>query len=340
MKAQVLYEHGGVDVLRAEELPDPTPGPREVLVRVRAVALNHLDLWVRGGLPGLKLAYPHRLGSDIAGEIVALGPGASGVEVGQKVLLNPGLSCGHCRECLSGRDNLCARYRIIGESAQGGYSEFFAAPVENVLPFPQKLSFAEAATLPLTFLTAWQMLVLKAQVKPGETVLVLGASSGVGVAAIQIAKLFRARVIAASSTEAKRARALALGADEAVPTDRFFAETRRLTDKRGVDIVVEHVGQETWESSLKILVPGGRLVTCGATSGFEAKTDLRYVFFRQAQILGSTMGPKGSLFDILSHVEAGRLKPVLDRAMPLADAREAHRALEAKEQFGKIVLVP
>lgn len=340
MRAQVIREHGGIEVIRAEELPDPTPGPMQVLVRVRAVALNHLDLWVRRGLPGLKLQYPHLLGSDIAGEIEALGPGVKGVQVGQKVLLNPGLSCGRCRACLLGQDNLCPEYHILGESAPGGYAELFLAPVQNLLPFPEPLSFAEAACIPLTFLTAWQMVVLKAQVKPGETVFIHAAGSGVSVAAIQIAKLFGARVIAASSSEEKRQRAKDLGADEVVPTESFFTEVRRLTDKRGVDVVIEHPGAATWDSSLKILVRGGRLVTCGATSGYEAATDLRFVFFRQLQILGSTMGPKGALFDVLSHVSAGKLRPILDRTLPLSEAREAHRILEAREAFGKVVLCP
>lgn len=340
MKAQVLYQHGEIDVLQAADLPEPVAGPGQVVVRVKAVALNRLDIWVRKGLPNLKLSYPHLLGSDIAGEVVEVGPGVSGIETNQKVLVNPGLSCGRCRQCLLGRDNLCPKYHIIGESAPGGYCEYFAVPKENLLPYPQKLSFEEAATIPLTFLTAWQMLVLKAKVQPGETVFIHGAGSGVSVAAVQIAKLFGCFVIVGSSSESKREKAKALGADEAVPTDQFFPELRRITQKRGVDVIVEHPGAATWDLSLKALVPGGRLVTCGATSGFEAKTDLRYVFFKQLQILGSTMGPKGTLFDIISHIESGALKPVLDQVFPLSEARAAHRALEAQSQFGKIVLRP
>jgi NADPH:quinone reductase-like Zn-dependent oxidoreductase len=340
MKAQVLYTHGEADVLQSAELPTPTAAAGQVLLRVRAVALNRLDIWVRKGLPNLKLTYPHMLGSDIAGEVVEVGPGVSGVEVGQKALVNPGTSCGRCRECLSGRDNLCAKYHILGESTQGGYCEYFAVPKENLLPFPQKLSFEEAASIPLTFLTAWQMLVLKAQIKPGETVFIHAAGSGVSVAAIQIAKLFGCFVITASSSEQKREKAKQLGADEVVASSQFFPEIRRITQKRGVDVVVEHTGADTWDLSLKALAAGGRLVTCGASSGFEAKTDLRYVFFKQLQILGSTMGPKGSLFDILTHVNSGALKPVIDRTFPLSEARAAHQALEAQSQFGKIVLVP
>jgi NADPH:quinone reductase-like Zn-dependent oxidoreductase len=340
MRAQVLYTHGDAEVLQSADLHEPTAAAGQVLLRVRAVALNRLDIWVRKGLPSLKLSYPHCLGSDIAGEVVAVGEGVTGVEVGQKCLVNPGVSCGRCRECLLGRDNLCAKYHIIGESAQGGYCEYFAVSKENLLPFPEKLSFEEAACIPLTFLTAWQMLVIKAQVKPGETVFIHAAGSGVSVAAIQIAKLFGCFVITASSHEAKREKAKQLGADEVVESAKFFPEIRRITEKRGVDVVIEHPGADTWDLSLKALVPGGRLVTCGASSGYEAKTDLRYVFFKQLQILGSTMGPKGSLFDILAHVKTGALKPVLDQAFPLSEARAAHRALEAQSQFGKIVLVP
>jgi NADPH:quinone reductase-like Zn-dependent oxidoreductase len=340
MKAQVLYKHGEADVIESAELPEPKAKPGQVVVRVKAVALNRLDIWVRKGLPHLKLQYPHMLGSDISGEIAEIGEGVSGVSVGQKIVVSPGTSCGRCRECLSGRDNLCAHYHIIGESAQGGYCEYFALPKENILPFPEKLSFEEAATIPLTFLTAWQMLVLKAQIKPGETVFIHAAGSGVSVAAIQIAKLFGCFVIAASSSEQKREKAKLLGADEVVPTSQFFQEIRRITQKRGVDVVVEHPGADTWDLSIKSLVAGGRLVTCGASSGFEAKTDLRYVFFKQLQILGSTMGPKGSLFEILQHVNAGKLKPVLDQTFPLAEARTAHKALEGQFQFGKLVLVP
>jgi NADPH:quinone reductase-like Zn-dependent oxidoreductase len=340
MKAQVLYKHGEADVIESAELPEPKAKAGQVVVRVKAVALNRLDVWVRKGLPHLKLEYPHMLGSDISGEIAEIGADVTGVSVGQKVLVNPGTSCGKCRECLSGRDNLCAHYHIIGESAQGGYCEFFAIPKENILPFPEKLSFEEAACIPLTFLTAWQMLVLKAKIQPGETIFIHAAGSGVSVAAIQIAKLFGCFVITASSSESKREKAKLLGADEVVPTSQFFQELRRLTQKRGVDIIVEHPGADTWDLSIKSLVAGGRLVTCGASSGFEARTDLRYVFFKKLQILGSTMGPKGSLFDILQHVNSGKLKPVLDQTFPLSEARAAHRALEAQFQFGKLVLIP
>jgi NADPH:quinone reductase-like Zn-dependent oxidoreductase len=352
MRAVVLHEHGGPEVLREELLPVPQPGPGEVRVRVRAVALNHLDLWVRRGGPAFHLEYPHRLGSDIAGEIDAIGPGrgpgrdqgeGAGPQhgrIGQRVVVSPGLSCNRCVQCLSGRDNLCRSYRILGENAQGGYAEYIVVPEQNVAPYPGQLSWPEAAACPLTMLTAWQMLVDKAAVRPGETVLVHGAASGVGVAAIQIARLHGARVIATAGSAAKLALARQLGADEAIEYSAgdWLAEVRRLTDRRGVDVVFEHVGGETFAGSIRAVRNGGRIVTCGATAGFTPAIDLRHVFFRQISILGSTMGSKGMLHEVLAHVAAGRLRPVVDRVVPLAEAAEAHRLLERRAVAGKIVL--
>ncbi len=340
-EAVVLRSHGGVEVLERETIDLPEPGPREVRVAVRAVALNHLDIWVRKGIPGLKLVYPHRLGSDIVGEVEALGPGArGGAKVGDKVVVNPGVSCGVCERCLAGRDNLCRTYAILGEHTNGGYARHVVVPDANLLPYPGELPWVQAAAVPLVFLTAWQMVVEKGRVAPGETVLVQAAGSGVSSAAIQIAKLFGARVIATTGTDAKAARARELGADHVVnyATADFVAEVKKLTDRRGADLVIEHVGGEVLTKSVLAAAAGGRIVTCGATAGFEPKIDLRHVFFRQIDILGSTMGSKGSLFRVLEHVAAGRLKPVVDRVLPLWEAREAHRALEAREAFGKIVL--
>jgi NADPH:quinone reductase-like Zn-dependent oxidoreductase len=326
----VLREHGGPDVIQLEQVADPVPGPGEVRVRIRAVALNHLDLWVRRGGPAFKLEYPHRLGSDIVGEL----------DSGQKVVVQPGLSCGKCAACLGGHDNLCRWYRILGENAQGGYAEYIVVPQVNIAPYPEKLSWAEAAASILTNLTAWQMLVHKGQVAPGDTVLVQGAGSGIGVAAIQIAKLFGARVIATAGTDEKLARAKALGADEVVnyTTGDFVAECRRLTDKRGVDIVVEHVGGEVFEKSIKAVRNGGRIVTCGATAGFHPAIDLRHIFFRQVEVLGSTMGSKADLLAVLGHVAAGAIKPVVHEVLPLERAADAHRLLEERRAFGKVVL--
>ncbi|HEX8952722.1 MAG TPA: zinc-binding dehydrogenase [Polyangia bacterium] len=342
MRAVVLRKHGGPEVLTVEDLPEPHAGPGEVRVRVAAVAVNHLDIWVRNGLPHLKLEYPFRLGADVAGTVDEVGPGVRGVAAGDEIVVNPGQSCGRCRECLSGRDNLCRWFRLMGEDISGGYCEQIVVPAQNVVPKPKSLSFTDAAALPTTFLTAWQMLTKKAPVRPGDDVLVMAAGSGVGVAAVQIAKLHGARVIATASTDDKLARARALGADETInhASQDLVAEVKRLTGKRGVDIIFEHVGAEVWPKLILSVARGGRIVTCGATSGWDARTDLRHVFFRQLEILGSTMGPKGDLFPILDHVGAGRLKAVVDRTMPLGEAQAAHLLLQDRAVFGKIVLVP
>lgn len=331
MNAIVLREHGGPDVLHAEDIPTPEPGPGEVRVRVRAVALNHLDLWVRRGGPAFKLEYPHRLGSDIVGEL----------DDGKKVVVQPGLSCMKCAACLGGHDNLCRWYRILGENAQGGYAEYIVVPEANIAPYPERLDWAHAAAGILTMLTAWQMVVHKARVQPGDTVLVQGAGSGVGVAAIQIAKLYGARVIATAGSDDKVARAKALGADHGVnyTTSDFVAEAKKLTDKRGVDAVIEHVGGEVFAGSIKAVRNGGRVVTCGATAGFHPAIDLRHIFFRQVEVLGSTMGSKADLLAVLGHVAAGRLEPVVHEVLPLARAADAHRILEERRAFGKVVLV-
>jgi NADPH:quinone reductase-like Zn-dependent oxidoreductase len=344
MEAVVLREHGGPEVLKRERIDVPEPGPGEVRVAVKAVALNHLDIWVRRGGPAFHLEYPHRLGSDVAGVIDAFGPsaGPDPLSVGDRVVINPGLSCGRCQSCLSGADNLCPGYRLLGENTHGGYAEFVVVPRQNLAPYPDALTFEEAASVILPFLTAWQMLVRKAEVRAGEVVLVHGAGSGVGVAAVQICKLLGARVIATASTADKLAKARALGADATIDYQQrdFVTEVRGLTEKRGVDVVFEHVGGDTFARSIKITRNGGRIVTCGATSGFTPAIDLRHVFFRQIQILGSTMGSKGDLFEVLKHVAAGRLRPVVHTVMPLAEAARGHQLLEARQAFGKVVLTP
>lgn len=339
-EAIVLRAHGGPEVLLRETLELPEPGPREVRIRVKAVALNHLDIWVRRGIPHLKLEYPHRLGSDIVGEVEALGPGARAGKVGEKVVVNPGVSCGICERCLSGHDNLCRKYCILGEHVSGGYSRHAIVPDTNLLPYPGDMPWTQAAAVPLVFLTAWQMVVEKGRVAPGDTVLVHAAGSGVSTAAVQIAKLFGARVIATTGSDAKADRARALGADHVVnySTQDFVAEVKKLTGRRGAELVIEHVGGEVLSKSVLAAAAGGRIVTCGATAGFEPSVDLRHVFFRQIEILGSTMGSKGTLFKVLEHVASGKLKPVVDRVLPLWEAREAHRVLEAREAFGKVVL--
>ena len=318
-EAVVLRTHGGPEVLTQETIDLPDPGAREVLVRVRAVALNHLDLWVRRGLPNLRLEYPHRLGADVVGEIEALGPGArsaSNARVGDRVVVSPGVSCGVCDRCLSGDDTLCASFGILGEHRSGGYARHLIVPDANLAAYPGDLPFTQVAAVPLVFLTAWQMLVVKARVKAGETVLVHAAGSGVSSAAIQIARLHGARVIATASTEAKAQRARALGADDVIVAGPegpdFVGEVKRLTGKRGADVVVEHIGGEVLSRSVIATASGGRIVTCGATAGYLPTIDMRHVFFRQISILGSTMGSKGTLSGILDHVQAGKLVPVVD----------------------------
>ena len=346
MRAIAFARFGGPEVLESMEveLPDRPPAAR-VRVRVRAVALNHLDLWVRRGLPHLKLELPHRLGSDVAGTLEAVGEGAqlrAGLGVGDEVIVSPGLSCGTCEACLLGRDNFCRDYRLLGENTHGGYGDFLDLPAANVLARPLRLSLAEASALPLVALTAFQMVVDRGRLARSEVVLVHAAGSGVSSAAIQIARAVGARVIATTSSAAKIERARALGAHEVIDTSAqdFVKEARRLTGKRGVDLVIDHVGGETFEKSLLALRNGGRLVTCGATSGPTPQIDLRHVFFRQLEVIGSTMGSKAHLLAALRMVDEGALRPVVDRVLPrtVEGAREAHRVLEAREAFGKIVL--
>lgn len=342
MKAIAIREHGGPEAVNLLELPDPVPKPGEVVVAVKAAALNHLDIWVRTGWQGLRLAFPHVLGSDVAGVIEAIGAGVEGVKVGDAVVVNPSLGCGRCERCLSGNENLCRRFAILGEHVSGGMTEKLAVSARNVLPKPENLSFVEAAAIPLTFMTAWHALVARAQLRLGETVLVHAAGSGVGVAAVQIAKLHGARVIATAGSDEKLRRAKDLGADEVVnyETQDFVQEVRRLTDKRGVEVVFEHVGKKTWEKSILAAGIGGRIVTVGATTGYDPLTDLRHVFFRQLSILGSTMGTAAELVQVLRFVGEGKLRPVVDRTMPLADAVKGHALLTQRAQFGKIVLEP
>jgi NADPH:quinone reductase-like Zn-dependent oxidoreductase len=338
MKAVRIHQFGGPEVLTYEEIPDPQPRQDQVLVRVRACSLNHLDLWVRGGLPGVKL--PHILGSDIAGEIVETGEYVSGLQPGQRVLIAPMHYCGQCKTCVAGLQNQCREFTVIGNGVDGGNCELFAASAANVIPIPDSLEFTQAASVPLVFVTAWHMLVGRAGVRPGQTVLVLGAGSGVGIAAIQIAKLFHCRVIATAGDEGKLAKAKALGADFAVDhyKQKISEEVRRISNKEGVDIVVEHVGAATWEESLRSLKSGGTLVTCGATTGPKVALDVNHLFARQLTLLGSYMGTMGELHEVLQHVFAGRLQPVVDRVFPMSDVRAAHEHLAGSQMFGKVVL--
>src|SRR5438309_5498985 len=342
MKAVVINRHGGLDVLELTELPDPEIDDNEVLVRVNACALNHLDVWIRKGLPGTEFPMPLILGSDIAGVVARVGRLVKNSKPGDEVVLSPGLSCMHCKYCLSSRDNLCASYGILGSRASGGYAEYVKVPSFNVIPKPKNLSFEEASSIPLVFLTAWHMLVERVNLKPGETLLVHAAGSGVGSAAIQIGKLLGARVFATASTDTKLEKARSIGADETInyQQEDFLDAVKRLTGRRGVDVVFEHTGEATWEKSIRSLVRGGRLVTCGATSGYKGNLDIRYLFSRQISLHGSYIGPKIELLEVMRFFEDGTLKPVVDRVLPLENAVDAHRALEDRAQFGKVVLAP
>ncbi|HEX6045739.1 MAG TPA: zinc-binding dehydrogenase [Pyrinomonadaceae bacterium] len=340
MKAVVFRQHGGPEVLEYGDAPEPRIRANEVLVEVRACALNHLDIWARKGLPGIDIPLPHILGNDVAGVVREVGELVTWVKAGDEVMVQPGVSCGHCEFCLSGKDNFCREYDIIGYRRDGGYAELVAVPGVNVFPKPANISWEEAAALPLVTVTAWHMLVTRADVQPGENVLVHAAGSGVGSVAIQIAKLRGARVITTASTDEKLARARELGADDVInyTNDEWPKEVRRLTDRKGVDVVVEHTGAATWPGSISSLKNNGRLVTCGATSGFDARTDLRQVFYRNLSLLGSFMGSKGELLDAMKFVEQGKIRAVLDRVLPLSDARQAHEAIDNRAQFGKVVL--
>jgi NADPH:quinone reductase-like Zn-dependent oxidoreductase len=342
VKAAIFKQHGGPEVLEYAEVPEPRIRANEVLVEVKACALNHLDIFVRGGMPGIEIPLPHILGNDIAGVVREVGELVTWVQPGDEVMVQPGVSCGHCDACLSGQDNLCREYDIIGYRRNGGYAELVAVPGVNIVPKPSQLSWEEAAALPLVTVTAWHMLVARANVQPGENVLVHAAGSGVGSIAIQIAKLRGARVITTASTDEKLEKARELGADVTINYTRedWPKEVRRVTDRKGVDVVVEHTGAATWPGSISSLKNNGRLVTCGATSGFDARTDLRQVFYRHLTLLGSFMGSKAELLEAMKFVGEGKIRAVVDQVLPLSEARRAHELIENRAQFGKVVLKP
>jgi NADPH:quinone reductase-like Zn-dependent oxidoreductase len=341
MKAIRIHEFGGPEVLRYEDVPDPELRLDQVLVRVRACAMNHLDLWVRKGVTG-GVSLPHIPGSDVAGEIVEVGKYVSECKPGQRVLLAPMRFCNHCAKCCSGLQNQCAEFTVLGHRIDGGDCELIPVPAVNVIPIPDTLDFDQAASVPLVFLTAWHMLATRAGIQLGQTVLILGANSGVGIAAIQIAKLFNATVIATAGNDMKMEKARGLGADYVINhyQQRISEEVRKITNKEGVDIVIEHVGAAIWEESMKCLKPTGALVTCGATTGPSVGIDLRFLFSRQLSLLGSYMGTMGELHEVLKHVFSGKLKPVVDRTFPFSEARAAHEYMEKSQMFGKIVLHP
>ncbi|MBI5200172.1 MAG: zinc-binding dehydrogenase [Elusimicrobia bacterium] len=341
MKAVLLEAFGGPENLVYSDHQDPKPGRGQALVRVRACALNHLDLFVRDGIPSYKIGLPHILGCDIAGEVLSYGPESTGPKVGTRVVICPGVSCGECVWCLKGEDSRCKDYGIIGaQGGHGGYAEMVVVPAQNLFPVPPGINDEQAASFPLTFLTAYHMLVTLAELKAGQDVLVLGAGSGVGVAGIQVAAACGARVIAASTSEEKLEAAKALGAHAVIhsPPDDLLRQTIKLTGGKGADVVFEHVGPAVFDKALRALAPGGALVTCGSTTGPVVQLDMRYVFSRELRILGAKMGSLAEFHQVMKLVAAGKLKPVVDATFPLEEARRAHEYLASRKQFGKVVL--
>ena len=343
MKALAFHEFGGPDKLKYEDVPDPKIKPNEVLVRVRACALNHLDLFVREGIPALKTPLPFWTGCDIAGEVAEVGAEVQGVKPGTRVAVNPNLTCGRCEFCAQGEDSLCVRYGILGEHVPGGLAEYVAVRGDNVLPLPASASFEASASFVLTNMTAWRMVVTQGQVRPGQDVLVIGVGGGVSSAAVQIARLCGARVIVTSSDDAKLEKAKALGAEVGINYKKnpdWAKQVFEATAKRGVDVVIENVGAATWKDSIRSLKGGGRLITCGSTSGPVGETIIPLVFWKQVHLIGSTMANRKEFHDVMGQFFAGRLKAIIDEVVPLKDGAAAQQRLAEGKQFGKIVLTP
>lgn len=343
MKAVFFHQHGGPEVLTYGEMETPQPGAGEVLVQLKAIALNHADIWVRNGWPGIKLTYPHVIGADGAGIVAAVGEGVSGFAVGDRVVINGTLSCGTCEACLAGQDNQCRNGGVLGEAdRQGTYAEYIALPARNLLHLPEHVPFEEAAAASLVFMTAWHSLITRGNLKAGETVLIVGAGGGVNTASLQIAKLAGATVYVVGSSDEKLARAQALGADFVINRNKedWGRAIFQMTGRRGVDVVVDNVGQATLQTSLRAAARGGRVLVVGGTSGYEAQVGVNYIFGKHISIIGSTMAPQRDFRTVMGLVFAGRLKPVIDRALPLREAAEAHRLLEGGQAFGKLILIP
>jgi len=342
MKAALMTGHGGLEQIKYGDAPVPEIRADEALIRVKATALNHLDLWSLGGVPGLKLEFPHILGNDMAGVVERVGEAVAGVGPGDEVVAAPGRGCGHCQACAAGNDNLCREYVLYGYQINGGFAQYAAVRGDNLIRKPKNIDWAEAASVSLVFLTAWHMLVSRAALRPGEICLVMAAGSGVGIAAVQIAKLLGAKVIATAGSDAKLARAKELGADSVVNYSKaeWARQVRELTGRAGVDVVVEHTGEEFFEGCVTTLARNGRLVTCGATSGPRAGFDIRLLFARHLTLLGSYMGSKSEVHEVWKFVAAGKLKPVVDKTFPLAEAAQALERMRRREQFGKLVLIP
>jgi len=341
VQAVTVREHGGLEKLLIEDRPLPEPESGEVRVKIAAVGLNHLDTWVRRGVPGHQFPLPLITSSDGAGTVDAIGAGVTQAAIGDEVIVLPGVSCGSCDACQSGGDNLCADYGILGESRDGCCAEWVVVPASNVVRKPPDLDFPAAASFGLAFQTAWSML-RRANLQAGEAVLVHGAGSGVGTAAVQIAKLLKASVIATAGSDAKCAAALKLGADHAICYEQqdFVDGVRKIRGRAGVDVVFEHVGAATFDGSVRCLAPGGRLVTCGATTGGDVQLSLHRLFFKNLSLIGNTMGTRGDVLEVIRLVGAGALRPVVDRVLPMSEVRMAHELLESRQVFGKIVLTP
>jgi len=340
MKAVTFHKHGGPEQLQYEDVPDPQIGPREVLIRVKACALNYLDIWIRQGIPAYQVNLPHISGCDVSGIVESVGEGVNDIQVGDSVFVSPGLSCGTCPSCLGGRDNLCRKFHVLGAQIDGGYAELVKVPAANVFPIPQDVTFEQAAAFPLVSMTAWHMVFGLAKVQKGETVLVMAAGSGVGSMAIQMAKFAGANVISTVGSSTKHAKAELLGADHVInhSTENIVTRIRELTAGKGVDVVIEHIGEAVWDQCLQVLAPGGRLVTCGATSGGDSKVNTRFLFSRQLSIMGSYMGTRAELVQAATFIGSGKLRPVIDSVLPLAEARAAQELLLNRKAFGKVVL--
>ncbi len=340
MKAVLFRAHGGSVNLSYEDLPTPTIGSEDVLVRVKACALNHLDLWVRQGNPAFPMPLPHVLGSDAAGIVEQVGAQVDSVTVGQRVFVSPGISCWKCEQCLAGRDNLCRSYGLVGAMTHGGYAEYLKVPFRNVLPIPENLSFEQAAAFPLVSVTASHMLFALAGLQYGETVLIMGAGSGVGSMAVQMAKLAGARVMTTVGSDDKIPKAVILGADAVInhTREKVAERVKLLTEGHGVDVVIEHIGPEVWDTCLASLAKGGRLITCGATTGGDVTLNLRYVFSHQLTIKGAYMGTRAELVKVAELMGQGRLISVIDRTFPLQEARAAQELMVSRKFFGKILL--
>ena len=343
MKAVFITEHGGVDALTYGELPEPAPGPNDLKIRVRACALNRLDLFTRAGARGTRISFagPHVLGGDVAGDVAEVGSEVTWVKSGDRVVVNPRLTCGQCRFCVGGAEELCVTPGMVGSSTNGGYAEYVVLPAVNTVPLPDSLSYEQAASLPTVFLPCWSILVRRASLKPWETALILSASSGVGTAGIQVAKnVVGARVIATTSSEEKARKARELGADEVIDYTRedIAQRVKELTDGSGVDVVLDHVGADFWPAASASLAPGGRYGICGVTSGYRAELQMGLMFLRHQTVFGVFMGRREDLMQIVQMAAKGVIRGVIDQTFPLEQAARAHEAMESRGFFGKLVL--